>query len=265
MSPRRRLMLIALAVIVLVTSAIVIVPRLLGSDAEPVAQDRPGPVLLVPGYGGGTASLEVLAAALRQRGRDAAVVRLVGDGTGDLRAQADVLAAAVDQALTAGAPSVDVVGYSAGGVVARLWADELGGADLARRIVTLGSPHHGAEIAAFGASLGPGSCPAACEQLAPGSELLTGLEETPDGPRWTALWTTADDVVTPPTSGELSGAVNIAVQDVCPDSHVGHGELPTDPATVGLVLLALDGAPLDAAPSSSQCADIRATGAAALR
>ena len=57
----------------------------------------------------------------------------------------------------------------------------------------------------------------------------------------------------------FGGAVNIAAQDVCPDATVAHGELPTDPLTVGLVLLALDIEPLNRAPSSDRCAEIRAS------
>ena len=105
-----------------------------------------------------------------------------------------------------GAPSVDVVGYSAGGVVVRLWVDDLGGGSLARRVVTLSSPHHGTEVAGLGADLGEEACPTACEQLAPDSDLLTTLnarDETPPGPRWVALWTTDDATVVPPTSGLL--------------------------------------------------------------
>ncbi len=93
-----------------------------------MSQDALGPVLLVPGYGGATAALDVLADALRQSGRDATVVALAGDGTGDLREQAEVLDDAVQRALErTGAASVDLVGYSAGGVTARLWARDFGG------------------------------------------------------------------------------------------------------------------------------------------
>jgi len=259
-SPRRRLLLGAVVLVVLAGIGIVLVRQLF--DTAAVAQDEPGTVLLVPGYGGGTSTLDRLALKLRAGGRDAVVVALVGDGTGDLRAQATVVQAAAAEALAAGAPSVDVVGFSAGGVVARLWADELDGHAVARRVVTLGSPHHGADLAAFGATLDRDACPEACRQLAPGSELLTGLEETPDGPLWTAIWTIDDDVVTPPESAELAGAVNIAAQDVCQDARVGHGQLLTDPLTVGLLVLALGVEPLEAVPSRVRCAEVRAVGLA---
>lgn len=255
-------MLIGTAAVALAALVLVVVVRIGGAGAptEGVAQDRPGPVLLVTGYGGGTAALDRLAEALRERGREAVVVPVVGDGTGDLRLQTAALAAAADEALAAGAPSVDVVGYSAGGVVARLWAEEDGGAAIARRIVTLGAPHHGAEVAAIGAALVPDSCPEACRQLVPGSELLTGLDETAPGPEWTAVWSADDTVVTPPDSARLAGAVNIELQDVCPNARIGHGQLPTDPLSVAVVALALGVDPLQEAPAATECADLVAAG-----
>ena len=256
MSPARRLLLVAVAAL-LALAAVAAALRLTGSRADEVAapQDLPGPVLLVPGYGGGTAGLEVLAGALRATGRSAAVVAPPEQGTGDLQAAADALALAVDQALaSSGAPSVDLVGYSAGGVIARLWAQDHG--TQARRVVTLGSPHHGTRVAALGAALAPGQCPVACQQLVPGSPLLDELnddDETPAGPAWMSLWTTEDEVVTPPDSARLEGAVNVALQDVCPTATVGHGELPVAPLVRGLVLQALSAAPLQA-PSTADCA-----------
>ena len=226
-----------------------------------VDQASPGPVLLVPGYGGGTVSLEVLAATLRARGRVATVLTLAGDGTGDLRVQAQRLAEAANAAMAAGAPSVDVIGYSAGGVVARIWAADLAGARQARRIVTLGSPHHGTKVAGLGARFSPGACPVGCQQLAPGSDLLTTLDESADGPLWTSLWTAQDEVVTPPDSARIDGALAIEVQSVCADAAVTHGQLPGDPLVVGLVERALAVEPLTAAPASGQCAAVRAEGA----
>jgi hypothetical protein len=260
MSPRRRLALVGLvAVLLLAVGAVVLRPRL---PTGGVAQDRLGPVLLVPGYGGDVGSLEPLAAALRSAGREALVVPSVGDGTGDLRAQADRLARAADDALAGGAPSVDVVGYSAGGVVARIWADDLGGAEQARRAVTLGSPHHGADVAGLGVATG--ACPEACRQLAPGSDLLAGLDETPSGPEWTSIWTGQDETVTPPESAQLAGAVDVEVQEVCADARVSHGQLPRDGLVVGLVLRALDVRPLEERPASAECGGLRAAGDRAL-
>jgi triacylglycerol lipase len=240
---RRRLVLAALllALLGLVASAGLWVTR--DAPAAPVAQDVPGPVLLVPGYGGSTTALQVLAATLQDRGRDATVVTLTGSGTGDLRDQVGVLDDAVQAALRrTGADTVDVIGYSAGGIVARLWVREEGGDSLARRVVTLGSPHHGTSIAALAAQITPQSCPAGCRQLAPDSALLAELnagDETPSGPVFVSIWSAADQVVTPPESARLAGAVDVRVQSVCPRSVVEHGDLPTDPQVQAIVLAEL--------------------------
>jgi pimeloyl-ACP methyl ester carboxylesterase len=257
MSRRRRGMFTAVA-IALAVGVLTIVVRVAGSDPgtndHPVpAQDRPGAVLLVPGYGGGTGGLDVLAGILRANGRTATVVGLPGDGTGDLRVQADALDGYVVQALNDGAPSVDVVGYSAGGVVARLWAQEHDGASKARRVVTLGSPHHGAQLAAAGTALAPDACPTACQQLAPGSRLLAGLSTpVPTPPRWLSVWTEQDQTVTPPDSARLDGALNVVVQQVCPNRQVSHSGLPTDAFVTALVRNAVGAGPIPA-PDPGDC------------
>ena len=231
-----------------------------GGGAGPLAQpqQQPGTVLLVPGYGGGTAGLAVLARALRAEGRPVALVRLPDNGTGDLRGSAQAVEAAAEQALAAGAPSVDVVGYSAGGVVARLWARD--NADRVRRVVTLGSPHHGSRVAAAGALYAPAACPMACQQLVPESSLLSDLndgDETPAGPPWVSLWTAQDEIVTPPESARLEGAVNVVLQDVCPGLALTHGRLPTEPAVTGIVLQALSVA---SPVPPTDCAALQAAG-----
>ncbi len=257
---RRRAVVVGLPLLALGLFATLLLPRLV--SAAPVAQDRPGPVLLVPGFGGGTGALQPLASALRSAGREVQLVALPDGGTGDLARQADVLDEQVRGAVRGGAPSVDLVGYSAGGVVVRLWAARHDGAAYARRVVTLGSPHHGAGLADLGLLVGGGVCPEACRELATGSALLRGLaagDETPDGPRWTSVWSAADDVVTPPDSARLAGARNVRIQDVCPRDRVDHGGLPADPPVVGLVLETL-GPDTIGQPGPADCAALSVAG-----
>jgi triacylglycerol lipase len=257
LSPQRRRLVFgagAIAVLLVVTIAVIGIVRATTS-VEPVPQNDPGPVLLVPGYGGNVQSLEPLAAALRSAGRTAVIVEPVGDGTDDLRKQAGHLAEVADRVREdAGAASVDVIGYSAGGVVARLWVRDDGGAEVVRRVLTLGSPHHGTSQAALGADFA-GGCPAACEQLVPDSDLLRRLnagDETPDGPLWATIRSTGDQVVTPVDSAALSGALNILVQDVCPGSTAAHVDLPTNPVVVAALGSVL-GAALPQAPANVAC------------
>ena len=264
LGPRRGVFVLGIAVVVAVVVAVlaaVAVVRLAGSSPPAAAQDRPGTVLLVPGYGGEQGALAVLAERLRVTGRAVVVVVPPGDGTGDLAGQATALDSAAEQVLDAGAPSVDVVGYSAGGVVARLWVAREDTARAARRVVTLGAPLHGARIAAAGTGLVPGACPRACQQLAPGSALLRELDATPlpAALPWVSLWTADDETVVPPESARLPGAVNVEVQQVCPDARVAHGQLPTDPLVTGIVLRALGPVPMQA-PGPADCAALRAVG-----
>jgi triacylglycerol lipase len=257
LSPRRRLLVTGLGLLVAAAVAVAAVAALRGGPGAPAGfppQDRPGPVLLVPGYGGQTGSLSVLAARIRSAGREATVVRMPGNGTGDLNADATVLNGAVTRALDGGAPSVDVIGYSAGGVVVLLWARHYDGAAKARRVVTLGSPFHGAAIAAGAEGFVPGACPEACQQLVPGSSLLAALDAAPvpGRPAWLSLWTTDDQTVTPPGSARLAGAINVPVQSVCPGQQISHDQLPTNPVVTAIVLQAIGPGPLRP-PTAADC------------
>ncbi len=229
-------------VLVLVAAVLVfIVIRSVGGDAV-ADQSRPGAVIVVPGYGGTASDVEPLVAQLRREGRTAIAFEPTAGGTGDLRVQARRLSDLADRTMDrTGIESVDVVGYSAGGVIARVFVKDEGGASVVRRVLTLGSPHHGTDVASI-AEGAAGGCPTACRQMVTGSDLLRHLnagDETPTGPRWVTVRTENDQTVTPTDSAELRGAINIAVQDICPDATTSHGDLPGDPvvlATLGSAL-----------------------------
>ena len=92
----------------------------------------------------------------------------------------------------------------------------------------------------------PGACPTACQQLAADSPLLAALnsgDETPAGPTFVSIWTTADDVVLPPDSASLVGALDITVQSVCPGDLVRHSGLPTDANVEAMIVRELAAGP----------------------
>ncbi|MBA3279558.1 MAG: hypothetical protein H0U22_12775 [Geodermatophilaceae bacterium] len=118
LSPQRRRLVVGILVVAMAAAVVGVFFAVRAAvPSAAVRQDQPGPVLMVPGLGGSTGGLDVLARRLEAGGRDVTVISLPGDGTGDLQAQA--LDQAVDAALArTGAASV-VVGYSAGGIVTR--------------------------------------------------------------------------------------------------------------------------------------------------
>jgi triacylglycerol lipase len=246
LSRRRRIMFAGVAALIL-AAGVLVAARVLGASAPAgtPAQDRLGPVVLVPGYGGSQDALRSLAG--RITGRETRLVTLPGNGTGDLLAQVSALEQVVGDA-----PSVDVIGYSAGGVVARLWVAR-GGSHRARRVITLGSPLHGTRLAATGGVVVPDACPVACQQLAPGSALLTSVAREPVPIPWLSIWTRDDQTVLPPDSARLDGAVNLELQDLCPTVHIEHSELPTNALSTAVVQHALSTDPLTVATLGVSC------------
>jgi triacylglycerol lipase len=260
LSARRRLFVAGAAAAVIAIGVVVAVAAL---RPEPL-DDSFVPVLLVHGYGGDTDSMRALQTALRDAGRRVESVALPQRGLGDLVVSARAVEAAVDQT---GAAKIDFVGYSAGGIIVRSYLEQLGGVERARRVVLIGAPNHGAQIAAVATAADPEGCVDACAQLAPGSSFLAELnegDETPSGPQFVSIWTAQDRVVTPPDSAALDGALNVRLQDVCSDAVLEHGELVRYPLPVAIVLRALGPSGLSSRPSRTECEDLRARGEAAL-
>lgn len=221
-----------------------------GGDPAPQreTEPRPGarpPVVLVPGLGGSPTDLTLIADALEAAGRTTVTVDHQG-GRADLRDQALLVDAA---ARGTGAAEVDVVGFSAGGIVARLWATGEG-ADVVRRVVTVASPHHGTTPEALQVS-DPADCTDACAQLLTGSDLLEDLEDVPAGPGWVTIWSDSDGVVDPPESAQLEGAVDVNVQDVCGEIELRHTDLLGHP--VPPLVVAVLGGEEAAVPDASAC------------
>ncbi|HYP23211.1 MAG TPA: alpha/beta fold hydrolase [Actinomycetota bacterium] len=218
--------------------AVLLALALVTCEAEPrLRDDGVVPVVLVHGYGGDSSMMSAIAERLREEGHEVVPVDLPLAGIGDIEGSVEVVAAAVDETR---APEVDLVGFSAGGVVARAYAGSVDEEDRPRVVVTLASPHHGTKLAAAAGEL----CTGACEQLAPGSAFLEELnepDETPPGTEFVSVWSASDRVVTPPRSAVLDGAVNVRLQDLCPGSRAGHADLLRDPVVLEVLLRALAG------------------------
>jgi triacylglycerol lipase len=226
--------------IVLATAILLIVVAVAGfrwlTRTEPIDGEAVAPgsaVILIPGYGGGADSLASLADHLRAAGRYV-VIADIGDGHGDLRGYGAQVARTARGLVADGSASVDLVGYSEGGLIARA-AVEADPSAFAR-VATIASPHAGTSIAGLGAILADQStCPLACQQMAPDSDFLGSLRPPGDPTRWLSVYSAGDDVIRPPESSDLEGATNAELTATCGTSALDHGGVVRSPATWTLV------------------------------
>jgi len=255
-------------VVVIAIAASVVVWFRASQSAEAVPQDRLGPVLLVPGRTADSVALVALQKRLFLTGRRAVIVSIGTDNSGDLRDQARQLKETAADLIEGGAPSVDVVGFAAGGLVTRLWLAD-GGADVTRRVVTIATPNQGVTSRAQLANLvNTRFCKTTCPQLTAGSDLLAGLPDKAAAGRapWTNVWTKWDKTVSV-TSANLPGAMNVSLQSVCahnrelPSETTAHDDLPSDPLTIGIVLKSLSTTSLTTPPTKADCKTLRRNGA----
>lgn len=95
-----------------------------------------------------------------------------GLGQVPLEELARQLAAHIDATVPAGQP-IDLLGFSMGGVIGRIWIQRMGGHRRTRRFISVGSPHHGS----LNALPWPGSLLPSIADMRWGSALLRELNQ----------------------------------------------------------------------------------------
>lgn len=171
-----------------------------GAGASSAAPGARGPLLLVHGLACNAAVWHWLVPRLRTAGFGP--IRAVGFVP--FGVDIDTLARGVVQELNelqaqSGAPAT-LLAHSLGGLVCRAALRELD-PRVVRRLVTVGTPHHGAALARLGRM-------APVMQMRPGSSWLAGLNACPPPSPVpiTSLYSADDNLVTPAASAELAGA-----------------------------------------------------------
>lgn len=180
------------------------------------APAAPLPVLLVPGWLDTERDLAALRIRLLSAGWEPGAVAAVtfADPTGSNRIHAlELEQAALGLLERTGAPRLDIVAHSMGGLATRVWLRE-GGAGRVRRVVFAGSPHQGTWSAYL--AWGEGS-----EEMRPGSPFLDSLNAgppVPEGVEALTVRTPLDTHILPPESATLPGVPDV---EVCCPTHTG--------------------------------------------
>ena len=183
---------------------------------------------------------------LPAQGYDVCTVRLPALALDDIQVSTEYVVNAIRTINARTGAKVDILGHSQGPLEPRWalkwWPSLQSEVD---DVVMLAAPNHGTVVAnALVAE--PLGCPAACWQMAAGSNFLAALNgdgsddaETPGDVSYTSIYSLTDELVQPevPTStAALDGASNILVQDVCPGRVVDHLGFTYDGAVYAMVM-----------------------------
>ncbi len=169
----------------------------------------PRPVILLHGYAMNRANFLPLAYRLA-RAELGPIFGFEYWTLGRVAAGARQLGWFVDQVREAtGAAEVDLVGHSMGGVVARYYITLAGGDPYVRNLITIGSPHAGADVSRFGVGH-------PTRELVLGSQLVDRLASAPlpRHTRMTLIWSRADALVPGAWQSAIPGSEVIMYDDL---------------------------------------------------
>jgi pimeloyl-ACP methyl ester carboxylesterase len=208
------------------------------------------PVVLIHGFGCNSGYWHSMSRALRMAGIPHHAVSLE-PVFGDIESFVPAVHAAVEELCRAsGSNRIVLLGHSMGGLVARAYLCAYGPARIAR-VITLGTPHHGTRLAAFGAGLNSeqmvwtsirddkrsksnepidGSNSAISELNGPSGgtngfpsrwlQQLAARENPASYTLFTSIYSHHDNIISPQTSSYLPGARNIELHGI---GHVALG------------------------------------------
>ncbi|MGK2944955.1 MAG: esterase/lipase family protein [Desulfuromonadales bacterium] len=194
-----------------------------------VAQDVPPPVILLHGLFQNRSCLFWLQYRLRAAGYRQ-IISINTPPWRDLETLTERLAKKVDElCINLRVEKVILVGHSMGGMIARNYVQNRGGAAYVSGLITLGAPHHGSKLAPF--ALSPMG-----KTLLPGSAFLqqfnsvTWPQQTPA----VSIYTRYDNMVLPAESGRMDGSRAVELDGM------GHTALLFHPRSLQAVIGALD-------------------------
>jgi triacylglycerol lipase len=228
-------------------------------------------VLLV--HGTATTATETwpsgLGRVLTDAGFDWCTVQLPGRALVDIQQSAEHVVAAVRTLNRRTGRKVSIVGHSQGALqprwAVRWWPDVRAGVD---DLVTIAGANR--EIPWTKAAFCHPSCNPPIWQFSAGARFMEVLNRVPmpAGPSYTTIRSHTDNLIQPSLPeaaavATIDGAVNIAVQDLCPGRVVEHAGLVFDAVALAVVMDALTHPDAAADPvrvGNAECAQVYATG-----
>ncbi|HEX5749490.1 MAG TPA: alpha/beta fold hydrolase [Archangium sp.] len=231
-----------------------------------VAQKNP--VIIVGGTMAGEILYWILEARLRADGYTVEFFELPELGLMDIHRSAQQLSYKVaDVLLRTGAPKVNLIGHSQGGITSRTYVHDYGPHSV-ESLITLGSPHQGVHIesgsllelvATVLFSCKAATPPPVCAQLLHGSALIQEINQRPasDPIYYTSFLTTNDLFVNPSSYGVMANCdrtnaagqalkCNVLVQapEQCPTNLVDHIGLASNGVVYSGIRQALEHKPV---------------------
>ncbi|MCX4906019.1 alpha/beta fold hydrolase [Streptomyces sp. NBC_00878] len=193
------------------------------------------PVVLLHGFIDNRSVFVMLRRSLAQHGRQQIESLNYSPLTCDIRTAAELLGRHIEEICErTGSHEVDIVGHSLGGLIARYYAQRLGGDLRVRTLVTLGTPHSGTRVAPLM------DAHPIVRQMRPGSGVLDELRKpTPQcRTRFVSFWSDLDQLMDPLETACIEHP-DLLTQNVRV-SGIGHLALPVHPAVAAGIRQALD-------------------------